>query len=110
MSLKDYSLHLSHAVKTTLGKVKDMVEFFKIEYPNPKYNDIFIRYSFRIHNELEKLRKVVKFMLSYAASTIDDIEDFEVGKLVQEIFNTEYQHVFVYVAIWESLTTALYNI
>ena len=94
MSLKDYSLHLSHAVKTSLGNIKNMAEFFKEEYPNPKYDEYFNLYSIEIYSELERLRKVVKFMLSYAASTIKDIEDFKVGTLIEDKFNSEFRHIF----------------
>ena len=71
LSLQDYAAELSHMVKTTIGNIKGMAEFFKTDFPNPEYDDVFKDYATTIYDEMEKLRIGVKFMLSYASSGSD---------------------------------------
>jgi len=93
MSLQEYAANLSHAVRTSLGKIKRLAEFFKDEFPNPKHEKLFLNYSNRIYDEINTLGKVVDFMLSYAKAAID-IEDFSVKAVIENIFNDYYKHVF----------------
>ena len=71
LSLQDYAAELSHMVKTTIGNIKAMVEFFKTDFPNPTYDSLFKDYATNIYREMEKLSIGVKFMLSYASSGSD---------------------------------------
>lgn len=93
LSLQDYAAELSHMVKTTIGNIKAMTEFFKTDFPNPVYDDIFKDYATNIYNEMEKLRIGVQFMLSYASSG-SDFETFEVFSLIKYLFNVIYKDRF----------------
>jgi signal transduction histidine kinase len=93
LSLQDYAAELSHMVKTTIGNIKSMAEFFKTDFPNPEYDDIFKDYATSIYNEMEKLSIGVKFMLSYATSG-SDFETFEVFSLIKYLFERIYKDRF----------------
>jgi len=93
MSLQEYAANLSHAVRTSLGKIKRLAEFFKTEFPNQKYESLFLTYSSRIYDEINTLGKVVDFMLSYAKAAID-IEEFSVKNVIENLFDKIYSHVF----------------
>lgn len=93
MSLQDYAIHISHAIRTSLGKVKRMAEFFKDRFPNPSMDDIFIEYATMIFKEMNNLNKVIDFMLSYAGSTMD-ISDISIKELINNLFNISYVPVF----------------
>lgn len=93
LSLQDYAAELSHMVKTTIGNIKGMAEFFYSEYPNVLYDDIFKEYARLIFSEMEKLSVGVKFMLSYASSG-SDFETFEVFSLVKYLFERIYYQRF----------------
>ena len=93
LSLQDYAAELSHMVKTTIGNIKSMAEFFKTDFPNPEYDDIFKDYATSIYNEMEKLSIGVKFMLSYATSG-SDFETFEVFSLIKNLFEKIYKDRF----------------
>lgn len=93
LSLQDYAAELSHMVKTTIGNIKSMAEFFKTDFPNPEYDDIFKDYAISIYNEMEKLSIGVKFMLSYATSG-SDFETFEVFSLIKYLFEKIYKDRF----------------
>ncbi|MBO7478042.1 MAG: sensor histidine kinase [Salinivirgaceae bacterium] len=94
LSLQDYAAELSHMVKTTIGNIKAMAEFFKTDFPNPTYDDIFKDYATSIYREMEKLSVGVKFMLSYASSG-SDFETFEVFGLIKYLFDVVYKDRFV---------------
>lgn len=90
LSLQDYAAEMSHMVKTTIGNIKSMAEFFKTDFPNPEYDALFLAYAKDIYREMEKLSIGVKFMLSYASSG-GDFETFEVFGLIKNLFNTVYR-------------------
>jgi signal transduction histidine kinase len=85
MSLQDYAANMSHAVRESLGKIKDKAETFKLYYPNAELEDIFKLYSVEIYDEMTNLKKVVDYMLSYAGSNVA-FEDLDVKKLIDTLF------------------------
>jgi signal transduction histidine kinase len=89
MSLQNYAANMSHAVRTSLGKIKDKAEFFKLHYPNSELNEFFKLYAVEIYDEMNVLKKVIDYMLSYAGSNIP-FDDFNVKKLIESLF-AEYQ-------------------
>lgn len=92
MSLQDYAANMSHAVRTSLGKIKDKAEFFKTHYPNSDLEEYFTLYAVEIYEEMTVLNKVINYMLSYAGSNIP-FDDFDVKKLIENLF-AEYQFRF----------------
>ena len=93
MSLQDYAIHVSHAVRTALGKVKRRAEFFKDNFPNSKYERLFTEYATEIYTEMANLNRIVNFMLSYAGSNID-MEDFNVRDLLIDLLERSYKPEF----------------
>lgn len=92
MSLQDYAANMSHAVRTSLGKIKDKAEFFKLHYPNSNLEEYFKIYAVEIFDEMTVLKKVIDYMLSYAGSNVP-FDDFDVKKLIENLF-AEYQYRF----------------
>ncbi len=92
MSLQEYASHISHAVRTSLSSIKDIAEFFKNNFPDAKYEGLFKEYSVMIYDEMERLSKVIDFMLSYAASNTD-FEDFSVKQLIEDVLLVRYKTV-----------------
>ena len=92
MSLQDYAANMSHAVRTSLGKIKDKAEFFKLHYPDSKLEEYFKLYAIEIYEEMTILKKVIDYMLSYAGSNIP-FDDFDVKMLIENLF-AEYQGRF----------------
>lgn len=89
MSLQDYAVRLSHSVRTSLGKIKRMAEFFKRHFPNSLYDNHFKEYAVMIYEEMNTLTKVIDFMLSYAGSNLD-FEEFSVKKLIEYLLYNSY--------------------
>ncbi len=93
MSLQDYASNISHAIRTSLGKIKRMAEFFKTNFPNPKHDEYFKQYAHLIYDEMAVLLKVTDFMLSYASSDID-LEDFSIKELIEDLLLNTYTQTF----------------
>ena len=92
MSLQEYAIHITHAVRTTLNKIRDRVEYFKMFFPDPSENDIFKRYAEEMHIEFLNVNKVIDYMLSYSQSNFHP-EDIKLDEVVREIF-LEYNSLF----------------
>ncbi len=93
MSLQDYAIHISHAIRTSLGNVMRRAEFFRDRFPNDKYITVFKEYASDIYNEMENLKKIIDFMLSYAGSTVS-MQDFSVKELLNNLFDKVYEPEF----------------
>lgn len=92
MSLQEYAIHITHAVRTTLNKIRDRVEYFNLFYPDPTEENIFKRYAKEMYIEFLNVNKVIDYMLSYSQSNIQP-EDIELDETIKEIF-TEYKPLF----------------
>ncbi len=92
MSLQEYAIHITHAVRTTLNKIRDRVEYFNLFFPDPNDQEIFERYAKEMYGEFVNVNKVIDYMLSYSQANIQP-EDILFNDTVREIF-TEYQPIF----------------
>jgi signal transduction histidine kinase len=84
--LQEYAVQIAHAVKTSLSSIKDIAEFFKENYPNPKYESIFKDYASIIYEEMYKLAAIVMFMLSYAQVKNDEFVLFSPKNIIENLF------------------------
>lgn len=92
MSMQEYAIHITHAVRTTLNKIRDKVEYFNLFFPDPAEEDIFIKYAQDMYNEFKTLNKVIDYMLSYSQANLF-LEEVDFSLAVQEIF-ASYSSVF----------------
>lgn len=93
MSLQEYAIHITHAVRTTLNKMRDRVEYFDMFFPDPSEEEIFKRYAKEMYAEFLNVNKVIDYMLSYSQSNIQP-EDIILDETIREIF-LEYQPLFI---------------
>lgn len=92
MSMQEYAIHITHAVRTTLNKIRDKVEYFNLFFPDPEEEDIFVKYAHDMYNEFKTLNKVIDYMLSYSQANLL-LEEVDFAQVVQEVF-TSYVSVF----------------
>jgi signal transduction histidine kinase len=90
MSLRDFAIELSHVIKTALSKVLNQALFFKEEYPNKYFEDDFKIYAQEMHYDLDKLKRVVNFMLDYT-EVEKYYETFDIVPLIQFLFQLLYK-------------------
>lgn len=93
MSMQEYAIHITHAVRTTLNKIRDKVEYFNLFFPDPADEGIFIKYAHDMYDEFKTLNKVIDYMLSYSQANLL-LEEIDFSLAVQEIF-ASYSSVFV---------------
>ena len=84
MSLQEYAIHITHAVRTTLNKIRDRVEYFKNFFPDPNEDDLFLEYSKEMYDEFMILNKVIDYMLSYSQSNLHP-EDIDLSVTLTEV-------------------------
>jgi signal transduction histidine kinase len=93
VSMQEYASLISHAVRTSIAKVKHLGEFFKLNFPNPKYDKYFFDYAVLIYDEMNTLLSVTDFMLSYA-STDKSYEEFDIKILIDDLLKNRYETIF----------------
>lgn len=93
MSLQEYAIHITHAVRTTLNKIRDRIEYFNMFFPDPSEEEIFKRYAKEMYFEFLNANKVIDYMLSYSQSNLKP-EDIALDETIREIF-LEYKPLFI---------------
>lgn len=95
VSMQEFASLITHAVRTSIAKVKHLGEFFKLNYPNQNMEKYFKQYSILIYNEMQTLLSVTDFMLSFANIDEDSYEEFNVSALVTSLLVEQYRDVFI---------------
>lgn len=93
MSLQQFAINVTHAVRTTLNQIRDRVEFFYRYYPNPKEEEWFTLYSKEMYERFKVLNRVINYMLSYSQSNLTP-EEVDLKTTFEEILN-DYDDVFL---------------
>lgn len=86
MSLQEYAIHITHAVRTTLNKIRDRVEYFRNFFPNPAEDEIFLEYAQEMYEEFMILNRVIDYMLSYSQSNLQP-EDINLSLTLTEVLS-----------------------
>ena len=92
MSLQQFAINITHAVRTTLNQIRDRVEFFYRYYPDPEEEELFIRYSKEMYERFKVLNRVINYMLSYSQSNLTP-EEVDLKTTFEEILK-DYDNVF----------------
>lgn len=92
MSLQQFAINITHAVRTTLNQIRDRVEFFYRYYPNPEEEEWFSLYAKEMFERFKVLNRVINYMLSYSQSNLTP-EEVDLKATFEEILN-DYNDVF----------------
>ena len=92
MSLQQFAINITHAVRTTLNQIRDRVEFFYRYYPDPEEEELFMLYSKEMYERFKVLNRVINYMLSYSQSNLTP-EEVDLKTTFEEILG-EYDDVF----------------
>ena len=92
MSLQQFAINITHAVRTTLNQIRDRVEFFYQYYPDPEEEVLFRLYSKEMYERFKVLNRVINYMLSYSQSNLTP-EEVDLKNTFEEILG-EYDDVF----------------
>ena len=89
MSLSLFAANISHAVRTTIYSIKDDAVYIE----NKINDDRFKSKAGRINREIQRLLKVVDFMLKYAKTDLP-AEYFNVKELINNVFDA-HETIFI---------------
>ena len=92
MSLQQFAINITHAVRTTLNQIRDRIEFFYRYYPNQEEDELFLLYAKEMYERFKVLNRVINYMLSYSQSNISP-EEVDLKKTFEEIVN-DYDDMF----------------
>lgn len=92
MSLQQFAINITHAVRTTLNQIRDRVEFFYRFYPDPEEEDLFKLYSKEMYERFIVVNRVINYMLSYSQSNVHP-KEVDLKKTFEEILSG-YDDVF----------------
>lgn len=93
VSMQEYASLVAHAVRTSIAKVKHFGEFFKLRFPDPRFENLFKEYAISIYDEMNTLISVTDFMLSYASAD-KDYEEFNISDLIRDLLQNAYENIF----------------
>jgi signal transduction histidine kinase len=85
MSLALFSAKISHVIRTTIASIKDNASFIENKPFTESNQTKMKRYASDINIEMQKLLKIVDFMLKYARTDLP-AEDFKVEELLVRVF------------------------
>jgi signal transduction histidine kinase len=94
VSMQEFASLITHAVRTSIAKVKHLGEFFNLNYPNQSLEKYFKQYAHLIYKEMETLLSVTDFMLSFADVNPDNFEEFNISELITNLLKEQYQSIF----------------
>lgn len=92
MSMQEYSIQITHAIRTTLNQLKGRIEFFHKYYPLPAKEDVFKLYAKEMFEKMKILNRVTDYMLSYSQSNISP-EPVDMHNTFSDVFAT-YDDIF----------------
>ena len=92
MSLQQFAITITHAVRTTLNQIRDRVEFFYRYYPDPDEENLFQTYAKQMYERFIVLNRVIDYMLSYSQSNVNP-EEVDLKKTFEEIVGG-YDNIF----------------
>lgn len=92
MSMHEYSIQITHAIRTTLNQLKGRIEFFYRYYPLPAKEETFKLYAKEMFEKMKVLNRVVDYMLSYSQSNISP-EPVNMHETFCDVFAT-YDDIF----------------
>lgn len=92
MSLQQFSITVTHAVRTMLNQIRDRIEFFYRYYPDPDEEKFFLLYAKEMYERFKILNRVIDYLLSYTQSNIQP-EEFDLKEAFEEIVGN-YDDIF----------------
>lgn len=66
MSRHEDAINITHAVKTSMGKIQRQAGFFNDRFPNPILDEYFKLYAVQIYSEMQKLERATDEIFDYA--------------------------------------------
>ena len=93
MSRREDAINVTHAVKTSMGKIQRQAGFFKNRFPNESLNTYFLMYANQIYSEMIRLERATDEIFDYSKVTTPPI-DINIKDMISYLLNG-YQPKFI---------------
>lgn len=87
MSRQEDAINVTHAVKTSMGKIQRQAEFFKDRFPNPALDEYFSLYAKQIHYEMMQLDRATDELFDYSKTNLPFV-DIDIKQLIEYLLKT----------------------
>lgn len=107
MSRQEDAINVTHAVKTSMGKIQRQAEFFKNRFPNPALDEYFALYAKQIHYEMLQLDRATDELFDYSKTNLPFV-DIDIKQLVEYLLKSysekfSEQHINLEMSIEDNL-------
>lgn len=92
MSRQEDAINITHAVKTSMGKIHRQAGFFKDRFPNEELNEYFNLYAKQIFYEMTQLDRATDELFDYSKANLP-FRDVNMKQLIEYLLNS-YQERF----------------
>jgi signal transduction histidine kinase len=92
MSRQEDAINITHAVKTSMGKIHRQAGFFKDRFPNEELNEYFELYAKQIFYEMTQLDRATDELFDYSKTNLP-FTDINMKQLIEYLLNS-YQERF----------------
>lgn len=87
MSRREDAINVTHAVKTSMGKIQRQAAFFKNRFPNTTLDKYFKLYATQIYSEMRKLERATDEIFDYSKVNTPPI-DINIKELVSYLLKS----------------------
>ena len=92
MSRQEDAINVTHAVKTSMGKIHRQAVFFKDRYPNMELEEYFNLYAKQIYHEMVQLDRATDEIFDYSKTNLP-FTDINIKQLIEYLL-ASYQERF----------------
>jgi len=86
MSRQEDAIHVTHAVKTSMGKIQRQAKFFADRFPNAALDEYFCLYAKQIYREMNQLDRATDELFNYSKINLPFV-DVDIKQLVEYLLN-----------------------
>lgn len=87
MSRQEDAINVTHAVKTSMGKIHRQAKFFNDRFPNENLNEYFKLYAKQIYNEMKLLDRATDELFNYSKLNLP-FSDINLKQLVEYLLKS----------------------
>lgn len=87
MSRQEDAINITHAVKTSMGKIHRQAGFFKDRFPNKELDDYFELYAKQIFYEMTQLDRATDELFDYSKTNLP-FTDVNMKQLIEYLLNS----------------------
>lgn len=90
MSRQEDAINVTHAVKTSMGKIHRQAGFFNNRFPNEALNEYFLLYAKQIYYEMTQLDRATDELFDYSRASLP-FTDVDIHQLINYLIDSFHE-------------------